>query len=63
VVRLSGQTEIRYTDHLPFVGDTVAIDGRRARVLSSDRDVVSPHAELRFHCRVTSELVPTNEPD
>ena len=30
VVKLSGQTEIRYTDRLPRIGDTLAIDGRKA---------------------------------
>ncbi len=52
VVRPSGETEIRYTDRLPEVGKTVAIDGNRARVVSRHPDVVDPNARERFVCTV-----------
>jgi hypothetical protein len=45
VVRLSGQTEIRYTDRRPRVGDTLAIDGRKALVVSRHHNPVETTRE------------------
>jgi hypothetical protein len=44
VVKLSGATEIRYTDRMPRIGGTVMIDGRRALVVSRHDDVVNENA-------------------
>ena len=58
VVKLSGQTEIRYTDRLPRIGDSLAIDGRKALVVSRHNDPVDDEARERFVCRVTSAVEP-----
>jgi len=39
VVKLSGATEIRYTDRMRRIGGTVMIDSRRALVVSRHEDV------------------------
>lgn len=54
VVKLSGATEIRYTDRMPRIGGTVMIDGRRALVVSRHDDVVNENARERFVCKVTT---------
>ena len=59
VVKLNGETETRYTDLLPQLGGTVAIDGRRAEIVSQHHDVSDPNARERFVCTVRS-VTPRN---
>ena len=56
VVKLSGETELRYTDRMPRVGGTVAIDGRAAHVLSRHGDATNPNALERFVCKMTAAV-------
>ena len=58
VVKLSGQTEIRYTDQRPRIGDTFAIDGRKALIVSRHNDPVDNDARDRFVCHVISTVEP-----
>lgn len=50
VLKANGQTEIRYTDCPPAVGDTVPINGRYMKVVSRDRKAQHPAATARFIC-------------
>jgi hypothetical protein len=50
VLKANGQTETRYTDWPPAVGDTVSISGRRVKVVSSDHQAQNPMATARFLC-------------
>ena len=56
IVKLSGATEIRYTNRMPRIGGTVAIDGRGALVVSRHDDVVDENAQERFVCKVTAAV-------
>ncbi len=52
VVRPNGESETRYTDLLPQLGGTVAIDGKRAEIVSQHHDVTNPNARERFVCKI-----------
>ena len=54
VVRPNGESETRYTDLLPQLGGTVAIDGRKAEIVSQHNDVTNPNAQERFVCKIRS---------
>jgi hypothetical protein len=50
VLRGHGETESRYTDIAPAVGDTVRIGGRRALIVSRHPDPINEAAVARFVC-------------
>jgi hypothetical protein len=52
-VTKDGQTETRYTDRLPIVGESVTIVGSSARVVSRHPDTRNPEASERFVCEET----------
>lgn len=56
MLRLNGQTETRYTDWPPAVGDTLPINGRPMKVVACDDQMQNPAATARFVCQECAAL-------